>query len=85
MSIMDEIPTVIINMKPVTGSKKYYGVTSQKSRLGVMDQTLTITDFFAADYALTPIDCFFSRHKSATLLLYKLRLVVDKCSFDVVV
>ena len=59
MSIMDELPTVIINMKPVTGSKKYYGVTSPKSRLGVMDQTLTITDFFAADYVLTPITSFF--------------------------
>ena len=42
-------------MKPVTGSKKYYGVTSKKSRMGVMDQTLTITDFFEADYALTPL------------------------------
>ena len=79
------MPTAIINMKPVTGSKKYYGVTSKKIRLGVMDQTLTITDFFAADYALTPIDCFFSRHKSATLLLDKLCIIVDKCSFDVVV
>ena len=59
MSIMDELPTVIINMKPVTGSKKYYGVTSKKIRLGVMDQTLTITDFFAADYALTPITSIF--------------------------
>ena len=59
MSIMDELPTAIINMKPVTGSKKYYGVTSKKSRLGVMDQTLTITDFFADDYALTPITSIF--------------------------
>ena len=56
---MDELPTAIINIQPVTGSKKYYGVTSQKIRLGVMDQTLTITDFFAADYALTPITSFF--------------------------
>jgi len=31
MSIMDELPTAIINLKPVTGSKKYYGVTSKKS------------------------------------------------------
>ena len=59
MSIMDELPTVIINMKPVTGSKKYYGVTSKKIRLGVMGQTLTITGFFAGDYALTPITSFF--------------------------
>ena len=59
MSIMDELPTAIINMKPVTGSKKYYGVTSKKIRLGVMDQTLTITDFFAADYAITPITSIF--------------------------
>ena len=59
MSIMDELPTVIINMKPVTGSKKYYGVTSKKSRMGVMAQTLTITDFFEDDYALTPITSIF--------------------------
>ena len=59
MSIMGELLTAIINIQPVTGSKKYYGVTSKKSRLGVMDQTLTITDFFAADYALTPITSIF--------------------------
>ena len=39
MSIMDELPTVIINMKPVTGSKKYYGVTSKKSRMGVIEES----------------------------------------------
>ena len=59
MSIMDELLTAIVNMKPVTGSKKYYGVTSKKGRMGVMAQTLTITDFFAADYALTPITSIF--------------------------
>ena len=49
----------VVDIQPVTGSKKYYGVTSKKIRLGVMDQTLTITDFFAADYAITPITSIF--------------------------